>query len=279
MPKLPAFKKFNKLVKDLLDIDYGFTVSDTKTSASGVKVETNLEASDGVSGGFKFVVKENDGELTGEFDTSGDHSLKVKMAKVVDNLDVTVKAATGSKNSVTVTGDFSQDQVAFSSDLSVNNPLAEERSANLKANLVGGADGFAGGVQVAAALHPEFAIKDYDFAGQYAEGDVTATVTTGKKLSLFNLFLSFKQSNDLLLGAHASYTVPNDEKSEESPFNLIVGAEVNIDENTKFNANVDRSGLINTALEYGLASPSCTATFSTQFQAGEVKNYGVGLEF
>lgn len=287
MPGLPAFKKFNKIVKDLLDIDYDFSVTDKKTSASGIEVETTLGAGESVTGGFKVVVKENDGELTSECQTSGEHSIKYKRKKVADGMDVTVQG-TWKKNtpSVSVTGDLSQDQVLASINLDVGNPLAAERTASVKASVVGGADGFSGGVQVTAKVIPTAELSGYDLAAQYVDGDMTATVTTAKKLSLVNLYLSLKHSSDCLIGAHASYNLEKkDEKEEDktSPFTLTVGTELNVDDNTTFTANVNTAGLINTALSYGLSSPECTATFSTQFQCADsavsTQKFGVGLEF
>jgi len=290
MSKLPAFGKFQKIVKDLLKVDYDFSVTDTKTSASGIEVETTLGAGEAVSGGFKVVVKENDGEFTGECSTSGEHSLKYKMKKVADGLDVTLKGAVASSTpSLGVTGDFSQDQFLVGVNLDVEDPRSAERKASVEASVVGGSDGIVGGVQVQANCLPSFELSGYNIAGQYVDGDVTATVTTANKCSLFNIFLSFKHSSDCLVGLKASYDTA-DEKEEKkegdtkkSPFALTAGAELNVDANTTFKANVNTAGLINTALSYGLASPECTATFSTQFQCADnavsTQKFGIGLEF
>jgi len=251
------FSKLNKAVKDLLDFKSNTEIVIKRTTDSGVKLETTTTSGNTLGGKVKGVVKDKAvGELSFEGSSDGQFTNKAKLTKLADNLVANVEHAVGPKSKGKHTGavGFTFSQPQFDLATKLNMTEGTEVTGKVEASVVGGQDGFIGGVQVKADAFPKFNVTDYNVALSYAQGDTFGAFTTEKKCKQFNLWVKQTLNASTRVAVQATYLAAKPEDGRQEQLSFAV--ERDIDSQTIFKAGANSNGLVSTQLTHKLGNPA-----------------------
>lgn len=277
----PVFNKFSKSIDDLLDFEEDNCITITRKTASGLEIETQTIADNknALAGKIKGVMKDKQvGALEATFETAGNFSSKAKLTKLADNVVVTAKhGVKAAAHSGSVTAAYTQDSFVVTGEVSLKEKEGSPAAA-LALDVVGGADGFVGGAQVKANVHPKQELTDFGFALSYTQGDTLGVVTTEKKCSAFNVFLLQSIAENTSLGVKASYSTKDSKPTATAAVSHGIDADIVV------KASVDTVGKVQGQISHQLANPAMKFTLAGVFSNFSQKNFGadsvaVAIEF
>jgi len=269
---MPAqFKDLGKKAKDLFKKQYDYK-NEVKVinSTSGVKIESGL--AQGFAGYSKANwTDETLGKCEVELHSTGVAKAKCTIAKVVEGCDLTV--AGDAAGDVSVEAVYSQDAFVASAKVVHN---VDKSSTDLFAAASAGMGDITVGADV--TLDSSFAPSSYNAGAQYAAGDITAAVVTGKNFSVLTALAHYKFDKKLVLGASADYnTAKGDTK-------FAVGTDYSLDKSTSVRAKFASDSTIGLAFSHALSNPSMKVGVSSQHNAlGDnifaAQKFGISLTF
>ena len=169
---------------DLFDFNDCNKLTVKSTTASGVAIETETCSGDALCAKVKVVAKDASiGKLTVEGNTCGAFNAKANLTKVADNCQATLKYDYESSSGLrgfSAGGDYTDKQ--FKIDATIKAKEAKEADAKTSAkfefNLVGGSDGFIGGLNATADLSPTSGATGYNATLSYAKDDSFGALST-----------------------------------------------------------------------------------------------------
>lgn len=282
----PDFGKLQKSVNDLLKFKKANEFTVKRTTASGVAIETsNGFGGEALSAKVKGTVKDKAvGKLTFEGNTAGQFSSKAELTKLADNFVVNLEHSVGPDsdgNHVLGFGStFSQEQFKVQTDIAVTQTT--EFNGSLDLSVVGGAEGFTGGVSLQADVFPKQALNNYNVSASYSQGDTFVGLSTEKKVSIFNLFLKQNINPQTRAGFKATYLDAKPENGRREQFTAVL--ERDLDGATTIKSSFDLENNVKMSLEHVLTNPGLKITLAsthkpTSLRTLEAKTVSLALSF
>lgn len=272
----PQFKDFGKNLNDLFKkkYDYSNTVTIKRSTDSGLKVETKAQSADNaLSGSVKLSYKEKGlGDFEATNTSGGDLKGKAKFTDLADGVVATLETAMNSGFSAGVTVDYTQDHFAGSANLNIKE-VEDAKEGDASVSWAGSVTAAAGWEGISLGGKVNYGAGDkaptYDMGFNFAEDDFQFSLVTADSTVTARFFQQVSKNLQSGFKFDSNNTV-------------TVGIQNKLDSATTLKASINTQGVVNTALNYTLANPSCQVNVASQFQtAGGLswtsKKYGLGL--
>lgn len=265
----PLFGNFAKNVKDLFKKKYDFdhSVKIINKAANGVTIESGatVVASDNSLKGYlkgKYAATEF-GETEAELWTNESNESKatVKLTKLLEGANLTLGGSSKDKD-----GDFkgpvaSADFQYTQENLAVQDVLKTDGNVHkLESTVALGKDGLSAAAQVVLQLNGGIQQKDFNFAFQYEQKDLTASIYSEKQAAVINAALYQKPNASQVIGAVFKYNTKSKDRS------LQLGAEHRIDADTTVRGKFELpENTFSAVVEHKLANPSVLLQVAATF--------------